>query len=51
MGSEYGEIRMFKYKLLKALAKVKLAYPKMKVQIEKDGLLVLPAPTPVASRD
>jgi hypothetical protein len=48
MGSEYKEIRDFKKKVLKALSKVKLAYPKMKVEILDNGLLVKAAPTPVS---
>lgn len=49
MGSEYKEIRDFKKKVIAALKKVKVAYPKMRVEISDAGVRVLPAPTPVPS--
>ncbi len=49
-GSQYKLERQFKAELLKALAKVKLVYPSVKVTPTDDGLLLSPSPTPISAK-
>ena len=49
-GSQYKLERQFKAELLKAVAKVKLVYPNVKVTPTDDGLLLSPSPTPISAK-
>ena len=49
-GSQYGRARDFRNELLKALPKVQLVYPGVKVTVTDDGLLLSPTVTPVSAR-
>ncbi len=49
-GSQYRLLRQFRAKLLEALPKVLVVYPKAKIKPTADGLLLSPSPTPICSR-
>jgi hypothetical protein len=51
MGAEYAELRMFKFKVLRAIRKIRLVYPGLDVDTSSpDYLLVKPGRPAVASR-
>jgi hypothetical protein len=47
MGAEYAEVRDFKKKVIVTLKKVQLAYPAMKVESTKAGLVIHPSSTAI----
>ncbi|NYF92287.1 replication protein RepA [Tunturibacter empetritectus] len=47
MGAEYSEVRDFKKKVIVTLRKVQLAYPAMKVESTKAGLIIHPSRTAI----
>jgi hypothetical protein len=50
MGSDYSELRDFKKKVRAILPRIQQVYPQMKVTQGNDGLIIKPAPAPIASR-
>lgn len=46
-GSQYARLRDFRERLLEALPKVQVVYPKARVRVTSDGLLLSPSPTPI----
>ncbi len=47
-GSNYADLRVFKFKLLKQLTSVLKVYPSARVEETEDGLRLLPSPTHVS---
>ncbi len=49
-GTGYGELRFFRRDFPKMLAPAVAAYPEARVEIEDDGVVLYPSPSPVAPR-
>ena len=50
MGGDYAELRFFKVKVRKALAKIRLVYLGVKVEATGEGLSISPGKTPIPPR-
>ena len=49
-GSDYAEVRQFRFNFLQALQKVARVYPDLRVETREDALLLLPFPPSVLRR-
>ena len=50
MGSEYRQLRDFKIKVLQAVKKIQLVYPKLKVEATASALVVYPSPPSISPK-
>jgi hypothetical protein len=50
MGAEYKELRNFKQKVVATVRKIRLVYPKMKVDLSESGMHIHPAPLAIPER-